>query len=122
MAQTLKKDNSVDVDKNAVLRKALIYARDSLELSNDDIARIIECHPADVNSVCVDTDVGKMALRFLRMFRSLDSLYGGHEENAKNWFHYYNKRLNGKPSELVCTPEGLEQVTRVLDSYRDNFA
>ncbi len=59
-----------------------------------------------------------LAILFLRLYRSLDYLFGGHESQCRLWINSYNKDLRGIPKELIKKVEGLVEVTQYLDGFK----
>lgn len=64
------------------------------------------------------TKEGELALLFLRLYRSLDTLVGGDDEKARLWLHAENAHLRGVPAERIRTVEGLVDVVQYLDAMR----
>ena len=60
----------------------------------------------------------ELALLFVRVFRSLDALVGGHEGKARAWLLADNQHLGGVPAERIKTVEGLVHVAQYLDAMR----
>jgi hypothetical protein len=56
-----------------------------------------------------------LALLFVRVFRSLDSI-AGDEAIARKWLGSDNLCLNGKPIEMIRNTEGLVRVVQYLDA------
>ena len=61
---------------------------------------------------------GELALLFLRLYRSLDTLVGGDESKARDWLHADNNHLGGIPADRIRTVEGLVDVVQYLDAMR----
>ena len=59
----------------------------------------------------------ELAVLFVRLFRSLDALWG-HEGTARNWLDSYNVALGAAPLELVGQAAGLVRVVDYLDHAR----
>ena len=59
----------------------------------------------------------ELALLFVRLFRSLDALWG-HEETARTWLASDNLALAARPVDLVPSVEGLVRVVDYLDAAR----
>jgi uncharacterized protein (DUF2384 family) len=59
----------------------------------------------------------ELALLFVRVFRSLDSIVGN-EQTAQQWLNSENSGLNGRPIQLICQTEGLVRVVQYLDASR----
>jgi transcriptional regulator with XRE-family HTH domain len=110
----------------AVLTRALLRTASSLGLSQKDTARIIGVSTASMSRVAAgertlapDSKEGELALLLIRLFRSLDALVGGKEEDARAWLHASNSHLGGGvPAARVQTIEGLVHVAEYLDAMR----
>jgi transcriptional regulator with XRE-family HTH domain len=59
----------------------------------------------------------ELAVLFVRLFRSLDTLWG-HEGTARAWLASYNKSLGAAPLELIRSAAGLVRVVDYLDHAR----
>ena len=112
-------------DPAAILTTAAKRAARILQLSQKDLGRIVGLSEASASrlfagrrSVSLDTKEGELAVLFVRMFRSLDALFGGNEENARAWLHAENSHLAGVPAELIQTVTGLVNVIEYLDAMR----
>ena len=107
-----------------VLTKALLRASTRLGMTRRDLSRVIGVSEASASRIgrsrLVDpgTKEGELALLFLRLFRSLDALLGGNEEQCRAWFSASNQDLGGAPAALVRTAAGLVHVTDHLDALR----
>jgi transcriptional regulator with XRE-family HTH domain len=59
----------------------------------------------------------ELAVLFVRLFRSLDALWG-HEGTARAWLASYNASLGAAPLELIRSAAGLVRVVDYLDHAR----
>ena len=59
----------------------------------------------------------ELGLLFVRLFRSLDALWG-HEGTARAWLSTYNTALGATPLELIRSTTGLVRVVDYLDHAR----
>ena len=59
----------------------------------------------------------ELAILFVRLFRSLDALWG-HEGTARAWLEGYNTALGAAPRELISSAAGLVRVVDYLDHAR----
>ena len=59
----------------------------------------------------------ELAVLFVRLFRSLDALWG-HEETGRTWLGSYNTALGATPLELIRSAAGLVRVVDYLDHAR----
>jgi len=59
----------------------------------------------------------ELAILFVRLFRSLDALWG-HEGTARHWLEGYNTALGAVPLDLIRSATGLVRVVDYLDHAR----
>ena len=108
----------------AVLGKAVTRAAARLDIPQQLLARILGLSPATVSrlvsgSYQLDSRRKEwdLALLFVRVFRSLDSIVGD-EQSARGWLHSDNLALNARPIDLLPDTEGLVRVVHYLDASR----
>lgn len=108
-----------------VLTKALLRAAGLLDLPPAALARVLGISEASVSrlangtrSIAPDSKEGELALLLVRVYRSLDALVGGDDAQRRAWMHGANRALNGTPSDLVRSAEGLVAVAAYLDGMR----
>jgi transcriptional regulator with XRE-family HTH domain len=109
----------------AVLSKATVRAAKLLELTQRDVSAALGVSEATVSRLfsgkyLLSPDRAKeweLARLFVRMFRSLDALWG-HEETAREWLASNNLALAARPKDLLHTVEGLVRVVAYLDAAR----
>jgi Protein of unknown function (DUF2384) len=116
------------VDPAQVLSKALLRAADALAVPSNALARIIGSSEASISRVrtggrliAPDSKEGELTLLLLRVYRSLDALVGGNQEQARSWLHVHNTHLRGVPLERAQRVEGLVDVAEYLDALRGAF-
>lgn len=109
---------------SAVLSKAVKSAAERLNVSQAALAKIIGLSPATVSRMYggqYQLEEGSkqwdLALLFVRIFRSLDSIVGN-DESARKWINGENLGLNGRPIDLIQQTEGLVRVVHYLDASR----
>ena len=108
----------------AVLGKALFRAMEKLGLKQDELAAILGVSPATLSRrqsarlFDPDSKEGEIGLQIVRIFRSLDALFGGNERQSAEWFASANHHLGGVPRELVRNVVGLIHVAEYLDAMR----
>ena len=109
----------------AVLTKALVRAADTLGVRAGGLARVIGVSPASVTrmkqgafALTPATKPFELAVLFVRLFRSLDSIAGGDEAVARAWLANENTALGGRPLDLIQTISGLTHVIHYLDARR----
>jgi len=118
--------NAVQVtDKSMVLGKATIRAARELALSNAALARVIGFSEPTISRISdghrgIDprSKEGQLSLLVVRLFRSLDPLVGSDQHKRREWLGSHNKALNGKPSSLIESPQGLVMTLAYLDGMR----
>lgn len=107
-----------------VLTKALIRAAQRLGLNQKTLARTLGVSEASISRlgggrrISPESKEGELALLVLRLFRSLDSLFGGNEAQSRAWMLAANHHLGEPPITLIERVVGLLQVVEYLDSMR----
>ncbi len=107
-----------------LLAKAAMNAAARLGLRNKQLAEIIGTSAASVSRLRAGRGLdpqrkeGELALLFLRLYRSLDTLVGGDDAKARDWLHATNDHLSGVPADRIGTVEGLVDVVQYLDAMR----
>ena len=109
----------------AVLGKAVVRAATLLDLTQRELAAILGVSEATVSRLCADryrlaphrAKEWELARLFVRLFRSLDALWG-HGEEARAWLATPNLALAAAPRELLTSIEGLVRVVDYLDAAR----
>jgi transcriptional regulator with XRE-family HTH domain len=113
-------------DEAGVVSKALFRAAQALGLSSADLAEIVGTSESTLSRIRtgkrgpipLGSKEGELALLFLRVFRSLDALVGGNEDQARAWLHAKNHHVGGVPLRRMKTIEGLVDVAEYLDAMR----
>jgi transcriptional regulator with XRE-family HTH domain len=108
-----------------VLSKAVVRAARLLELTQREIAAALGISEATTSRLfggkyLLSPEHAKeweLALLFVRLFRSLDALWG-HEEPARRWLASHNLALGGRPQDLLRSVEGMVRVVAYLDAAR----
>ena len=109
---------------SAVLTKAVVRASRSLGLSQKTIAATLGVSEASVSRLTRGRTIdpagkeGELAILFVRLYRSLDSLLGGDDAGARSWMHAHNLHLGAVPAEMIRTVTGLTHVIEYLDAMR----
>jgi uncharacterized protein (DUF2384 family) len=111
-------------DPALVLTKAVARAAERLDISGASLAKVLGVSPPTVTRLYkgeykLDTrrKEWELALLFIRVFRSLDSIVGN-EHTARQWLNSDNRGLNGRPVDLIRQTEGLVRVVQYLDASR----
>lgn len=108
----------------SVLTKACLRAAEGLGLPQKRLAAILGVSEATVSrlgrsrALDPDSKEGELAILFLRLYRSLDTLVGGDGEKARAWLRAENRHLGGVPAERIATVTGLVDVVSYLDALR----
>jgi hypothetical protein len=124
MKVAASRNPSSKVDPAAVLAKAALAAAGRLGLRHKQLGVIIGASEASVSrlrggrGLDPDRKEGELALLFLRLYRSLDTLVGGDDVKARDWMHSGNDHLGGIPADRIRTVEGLIDVVQYLDAMR----
>jgi uncharacterized protein (DUF2384 family) len=109
----------------AVLSKAAVRAAKLLELTQREVAAALGISEATASRLfagkyLLSSERSKeweLARLLVRMFRSLDALWG-HEETARLWLASPNLALGARPQELLRSVEGMVRVVTYLDAAR----
>ncbi len=110
--------------RSQVLSQAVLKAAGYLGLSQKDLAEVIGESESTISrlksgrGLDSGSKAGELALTFVRVFRSLDTLMGGNTEASKQWIHTENLHLGGIPGELIKKAVGLVHVAEYLDAMR----
>lgn len=113
------------LEQQVVLQKALLRLAEKLNINQKQLAQIIGLSEPSASrlyhgqkNLNPESKEGELALLLIRLYRSLDAILGGDEDNCRAWFHHYNTHLNGVPIELVTQVQGLMSVINYLDVMR----
>lgn len=108
-----------------VLSKAVLKAAVLLDINHAKLARILGLSAATVSRMSGGHYIlsqarkeWELAVLFVRLFRSLDSITAGRESDARAWLHSKNVALSGVPSIILESVQGLVQVVDYLDAVR----
>ena len=107
-----------------VLAKAVLAAAARLGMRNRQLAAVLGSSEASISrlqggrGLDPGSKEGELALLFLRVYRSLDALVGGDDDQARRWLTADNTHLRGVPAERIRTVEGLVDVVQYLDAMR----
>jgi hypothetical protein len=115
---------SLRPDPGAVLARAVVAAAARLGVRNRRLAEVIGTSEASVSRLTSGRRIdpaskeGELALLFLRLYRSLDALVGGADDQARAWLHAENRHVGGVPADRIRSVEGLVDVIQYLDGMR----
>lgn len=113
-------------DKKRVLTKALLRMAEQIELSRQEFSQILGLSSSSISRLYTKTDnyidpastEGQLAILLLRIYRSLDTLFGGNAKQCQLWLRSENQHLQGVPIELMQSIQGLVFVMQYLDAMR----
>jgi uncharacterized protein (DUF2384 family) len=116
---------SADPDSTAVLTKAVIRAAALLELTQRNVAETLGLSGPTASRLFTGkyrlsptrSKEWELAVLFVRLFRSLDALWG-HDATGRTWLRTYNTALGAEPLEMMRTATGLVRVVDYLDHAR----
>ena len=123
IAQALVKiQNSIE-QKSRVKYETMAAA---LQLSREELSEIIGPNTATLSRIFTKSNAyinplskeGELARLLLRLYCSLDVLFGGNQNQCQLWLRSHNKHLSGIPIDLIKSIEGLVFVIEYLDSMR----
>lgn len=124
-SHALERQEALVSEEAATVAKAALRAAARLALSNRALARVVGLSEASVSRMGSgsyrlgpEEKPFELALLFIRLFRSLDSIVGGDEAVARAWLRNDNAALGGKPIALIETVPGLVNVLAYLDARR----
>jgi hypothetical protein len=115
---------SLRPEPGAVLARAVVAAAARLGVRNRRLAEVIGTSEASVSRLTSGRRIdpaskeGELALLFLRLYRSLDALVGGADDQARAWLHAENRHVGGVPADRIRSVEGLVDVIQYLDGMR----
>lgn len=117
---------SPDIErKEKVLTKALLRSAELLGMSRRDLSEIVGLSEATLTRmhqgrsiISLGTKEGEAATQLVRIYRSLDTLFGGKPELCSRWIKAVNDHLGGIPLELTKNIQGLIRVAGYLDAMR----
>ncbi len=112
-------------EETAVLTKAVTRAAGLLALTQRQVAETLGLSGPTASRLFTGkyklsptrAKEWELAVLFVRLFRSLDALWG-HEESGRAWLRSYNTALGASPLELMRTAAGLVRVVDYLDHAR----
>ena len=113
------------VHDEALVSKALLNAARRLEMTNIELAQIVGISESKLSRMdrkeAFVSRSGKefdLAVLFVRLYRSLDSITGGDRVTSAAWIRNPNKAFDTVPVERMKSLEGLVDVVHYLDSRR----
>ena len=107
-----------------VLSKAVLSVAQRLGLNAAKLSKIIGCSEATISrlksgrGIDPDSKQGELALLVVRLYRSVNAILGGNDEQSRQWLNAYNHHLTAVPAKRMQTVEGLIEVIQYLDAMR----
>lgn len=108
-----------------VLTKALLCLAEKIQLSRRELCAILGISEASASRlydgarfINPDSKEGELATLLLRIYRSLDTLFGGNEAQCCAWFRHHNHHIEAIPADLVRNIQGMVKVASYLDAMR----
>jgi len=107
-----------------VLTKAVLSVADRLGINSKQLAATIGCSEASVSrlkhgrSIDPDGKEGELALLLIRLYRSLNAILGGNDEQSEKWLKARNAHLDAIPLTKITSIQGLIEVIQYLDAMR----
>ena len=109
----------------ALVTKAALRAAERLGISNKELARILGLSESTVSRMSAgayalspEQKPYELALLFVRLYRSLDSIVGGDAAVAKAWLRARNSALGDAPLARIMSIAGLTETIAYLDARR----
>jgi hypothetical protein len=109
----------------ALVAKAAVRAAARLDIANKELARILGLSEASISRMArgafdlvPEQKPFELALLFVRLYRSLDSIAGGDVAVARGWLRAENTALGGAPLARIVTIPGLMETIAYLDARR----
>ena len=119
------KKAAIALKEPSVLTSAMVRAAERLQIKNAALARILGVSDSTVSRMrnkALFLERGdkpfELAILFVRLYRSLDSIMAGDDAVAADWLRNKNTVLNGVPLELIQSVSGLVHVIAYLDARR----
>ena len=113
-------------DKKRILRKALIRVTQQLNITRQELSAIVGLSESSLSRFFSKDDYyidplskeGELSLLLIRLYRSLDALFGGNAEQCQLWLQHENTYLGMAPIRLVQSISGLIHTVEYLDAIR----
>lgn len=113
-------------EKSRVLTTALIRTSDHLGLTRQELSLIIGRSEASLSRLFTQAGAtllplskeGQLAILLIRLYRNLDTLFGGNHQQCQAWLRSYNRHLQSTPIELIKSIEGFVLTIQYLDAIR----
>lgn len=124
----MQRVEKIKLNENEILTKALEKLTNQLQLSRQELMLIVGpseptlCRYFNPNNHSSYLDPsskeGEVAILLIRIYKSLDVLFGGNIEQSRLWLRNKNQHLDGIPIDLMKSIEGIVKVVQYLDAIR----
>ena len=112
-------------NENHVIAVALEKLKEQMDISNEDLGKIIGVHRNNVTRLLKKEEIdpksknGELSLLLIRVYRYLFTLNGGNREAMKHWLTTNNHHIQGIPLEAMKTVLGLSRVVNYFSLIID---
>jgi hypothetical protein len=117
--------DALSEERKIILRKALLRMADYLLFTRRELCAILGLSEASLSRLYdgkryVDptSKEGELAIMMLRLYRSLDILFGGNQKQCQLWLRNENQHLGAIPATMIQSIQGLNLTTQYLDAMR----
>jgi hypothetical protein len=125
MAKIESKSSAVD-QGSLVIAKAFIRSGEKLEIGSRVLGNVIglsessvsRMRAGDCKLMAQGTKPRELATLFLRLYRSLDAIFGGDDSVSAQWLRNQNTAIGDTPINAIQTVQGLLRVIDYLDARR----
>jgi hypothetical protein len=122
----ISKENRSTENKKYVLKKALIRVTEQLDIKRQELSAIVGLSESslsrffskDTYYIEPATKEAELAILLIRLYRSLDMLFGGNKEQCRLWIRNENTHLKLAPIKLIQSIPGLIHTVEYLDAMR----
>ncbi len=117
--------DALSEERKVILRKALLRMADYLVFTRRELCSILGLSEASLSRLYdgkryIDptSKEGELAIMMLRLYRSLDILFGGNQKQCQLWLRSENQHLGAIPALMIQSIQGLNLTTQYLDAMR----
>ena len=125
MSNSLLNSAPQELDRGALLTKAVVKAAAKLDITARQLASVLGLSETTLSRMKkgkfvlqADTKAYELGVLFVRLFRSLDAILGGDETVARSWLRNPNLAIGDRPLDRIQTIAGLMDVITYLDARR----
>jgi hypothetical protein len=110
--------------QESVLTAAVLEVAETLELSENSLAAVLQVSPPDVARM--QSGEARLqggnpgwegGLRLVRLFQALYAVFGGDKRAMRAWMVNANQGLGGVPEKMIRTPAGLAEVLGYAEDH-----